>query len=466
MGFINEIKTHRYRTLKAVCTSLLFAGLGLHSAAYGPSLLDLSIQVNTSIDQITHILPLRAFGNMIGSTICGFILGYFDHQIVLIFSMLIMSLSIIFVPLCATLWSLYAVMLFNGLGSGVLVNAGNCWVMHKWGKENSPFMQLAHFCFGLGAFFSPFIIEPFLTEVLDADHTVASSSSNATIQPSTNTTEIPLIIDPSSLKLRWGYFILGGLSLIIWALMVITYLNKRDNKPHPTRDVKVKTSKTDPLVGIEIVNPDESEEHKSAEKKLRPYHKYIIVLLAALFIHLVYGLELSFGVMLAPYARLSDLHFSKSSASFVSSLYWGCFTFFRLCTLILINFVSPRTVLIIELGLVMVSNAILLPFLFITSYSGWALWVGSAFMGVGVSSMYPTLWSFVEEIVPVTSKMNSIVNSCACVGEFIVPVIIGAYIEQWPNVYICIVFIYSALACLVFALCVIWEYIINKHKRS
>lgn len=101
MGFIKEIQTHRYPTWKSICTSLLFTGLRLNSAAFGPSLIDLMIQVGTTIDQITHILPTRAFGNMIGSTACGFILVYFDHQVVIIINMLIMSLSMLFIPLCS-----------------------------------------------------------------------------------------------------------------------------------------------------------------------------------------------------------------------------------------------------------------------------------------------------------------------------------------------------------------------------
>ena len=66
----------------------------------------------------------------------------------------------------------------------------------------------------------------------------------------------------------------------------------------------------------------------------------------------------------------------------------------------------------------------------------------------------------------VTSKMTSVVNSCACIGEFIVPVLIGAYIKTWPDIYLYIVFLYSALACGIFALICVWEWVINKHKRS
>lgn len=72
--------------------------------------------------------------------------------------------------------------------------------------------------------------------------------------------------------------------------------------------------------------------------------------------------------------------------------------------------------LIIDLALIVASNAVLLPF---AGQHEWALWVGSALMGVGVSSIYPTLWSFLEVILPVTSKMTSVVNAFACLGEFI-----------------------------------------------
>lgn len=72
--------------------------------------------------------------------------------------------------------------------------------------------------------------------------------------------------------------------------------------------------------------------------------------------------------------------------------------------------------LIIDLVLIVLSNVFLVPF---ANQYEWALWVGSALMGVGVSSIYPTLWSWLEMILPVTSKMTSVINSCACVGEFI-----------------------------------------------
>lgn len=332
MGFFNEVQVHRYRCWKTICTSLLFTALGLHSAVFGPSLIDLAAQLNTTIDQITHILPARAFGNMIGSTACGFALSYFDHQIVLMFSMLTMSLSIFFIPLSFKLWQLYSCMLVNGISGGFLVNAGNCFVIHKWGKENSPFMQMAHFSFGIGAFISPFIVEPFLSETKDDEDEIISNSTYPDVA------KTPLNGSPDS-GLKTAYFIIGAVSMFIWLMFIITYLKKKDNKPHPTREIKIKEAKNnESTVKIEIVKLDriydveldkkpngeikKSELDKqvfNVEKKLLKHHKWVIVILSALFIHLAYGLELSFGVMLASYANLSNLHLSKSSASFITS---------------------------------------------------------------------------------------------------------------------------------------------------
>lgn len=175
-------------------------------------------------------------------------------------------------------------------------------------------MQLAHFSFGIGAFCSPFIVEPFLKEIGESspEHAAHSNSTDSGVSKE------PLYIDPSTLQIKWAYFIIGAISFLIWITYVVTYLKKRDNKAHPTREsAKVKKSNnSETVVKLEIVKLEKSV---FKVKTHRPHHKFVMVILSALFIHLSYGLELSFGVMLASYARLSDLHLTKSKASFVTS---------------------------------------------------------------------------------------------------------------------------------------------------
>ena len=190
-------------------------------------------------------------------------------------------------------------------------------------------MQLAHFSFGIGAFCSPFIVEPFLKEIGESspEHAAHSNSTDSGVSKE------PLYIDPSTLRIKWAYFIIGAISFLIWITYVVTYLKKRDNKAHPTREsakVKKSNNSKETVVKLEIVRMDEKTEQIARQpqeaaqpvskvKTHRPHHKFVMVILSALFIHLAYGLELSFGVMLASYARLSNLHLTKSKASFVTS---------------------------------------------------------------------------------------------------------------------------------------------------
>lgn len=70
MTFFGEIVSHKYRTWKTICMSLVFASLGLVSSSLGPTMLDLQLMVHTTLEQITLIIPMRSAGNMFGAVIC------------------------------------------------------------------------------------------------------------------------------------------------------------------------------------------------------------------------------------------------------------------------------------------------------------------------------------------------------------------------------------------------------------
>lgn len=143
-------------------------------------------------------------------------------------------------------------------------------------------MQLAHFCFGLGGFVSPFIVERFLVEVSGFDLVEGDSSSNAT---EFDGQKKHIVVDPSTLNLKWACFIIGGLSIFFLIMFVITYLNKRDNKPHPTREIKMKElNMNETFVNDPILTDAKADEKPpilpNIKKNIRPYHKYVIVVLA------------------------------------------------------------------------------------------------------------------------------------------------------------------------------------------
>lgn len=51
-----------------------------------------------------------------------FALSYFDHQVIIMHSLLVMSISFLVIPYCRTLISIYITAIVNGLSSGFLMN--------------------------------------------------------------------------------------------------------------------------------------------------------------------------------------------------------------------------------------------------------------------------------------------------------------------------------------------------------
>jgi FHS family Na+ dependent glucose MFS transporter 1 len=73
--------------------------------------------------------------------------------------LVMMSIMMAFIPLMSSLWLLTAVVFILGLASGTLDVGGNTLLVWVYGHKVGPFMNGLHFCFGVGAFLSPIIID-------------------------------------------------------------------------------------------------------------------------------------------------------------------------------------------------------------------------------------------------------------------------------------------------------------------
>jgi fucose permease len=262
------------------------------------------------------------------------------------------------------------------------MKGSNLWVIHMWGKENGPFLQFLHFSFGLGSFFAPLVVEPFLLplELTDRINDQLRIDSNSTINGnfSSDPTVVAIrsTLPHSQLNLRYAYFIIGGFSTAVLASLILTLLYKPDNKPHPTREVQ-KTR----MSGEGACEFNGSDMAKQAnDQSISRSHKLMLVLLGMAFIHLVYGVELSFGNLLPIFAVKSALKFSKSRASYLTATYWACFTFFRILTVALVTVFSNKQMIAISMSIVTVANFILLP---LANGNATAMWFGACLMGFG-----------------------------------------------------------------------------------
>ena len=228
----------------------------------------------------------------------------------------------------------------------------------------------------MGAFIAPFVVEPFLTnKATDGDVLIASETvtqfalfdSNSTtrsteLEPELSSNSTGLTGSADDVMIHWTFIIAAAYYLVVLLLFVLFCVFYPENTIHPSR--------------TKCVQDDQDEKAKKDRFRLnKPLSKYLrifVVLVSTLAMHAYCGLEISFGSLLSPYASYSNLQMTKSEGSFLTSAYWGTFTFLRVFSLIGIIYLSPRLLLLINFGIIMLSNAILLP------YGNTYRWVGDS----------------------------------------------------------------------------------------
>lgn len=141
---------------------LSFVGMGLTSACLGPTLPSLAATTGTSLAQVGLLAFSRALGGIIGSYFAGPALDRGHGRVTLVLSMLLMTISLILVPLSHSLLALVGIFLLLGAGQGALNSGGNTLLLWKHPKRAHSLISALHFCYGVGAVLAPLMVAWFL----------------------------------------------------------------------------------------------------------------------------------------------------------------------------------------------------------------------------------------------------------------------------------------------------------------
>ena len=170
---------------------------------------------------------------------------------------------------------------------------------------------------GLGAFISPFIVEPFLlNKETDSDLVVAETATEFVYFNSTeSTTTVLSLLDqnhtesdsaslkgtPADIMIQWPFIIAGIYYFVTLLVFVLVMILWPENEIHPSRRLSIAEDDTN-------AKKDSFKLKEPLSKKLRIF----VVMVATLSMHAYVGLEISFGSLLSPYAVKSNLHMTKS----------------------------------------------------------------------------------------------------------------------------------------------------------
>lgn len=294
-------------------------------------------------------------------------------------SCLLLGVGISLSALSGSLVALLFTFALTGSAGGVLDCGTNTLLVWIWGSKVSQPMQLMHFCFGVGSFLSPVVTS--------------------------------LVLDLAGEDIRPA--------LYFQAIMCIP----------PSMLFLCTRSPIEPTVERERGEFEDDAAGKAAEEAADAALRRRLVLVAlfvSAFLCLAVGSEVSYGGWLSTYA-IRRFDATESSAALLTSVYWGSFTVGRLIGVAASARVSPRRMLLIDLG-IGVGSALVL----VVTDDMAATWVGAAGLGLAISTMFPSSVSLPPSLgLPVSGKLTSWFVVGSSVGEMVVPLGMGAAIDEF-----------------------------------
>jgi len=388
----------------------VFVAVGLETAALGPTLPGLAEQTHSQLDAISLLFTAHSLGYMFGSFFGGRLYDLIPGHPLMVAMLLLMAAMLALVPLVPVLWMLAATWLLLGVSGGALDVGGNTLIVWVHGRKVGAFMNALHFFFGVGSLLAPVIV---------------------------------------ALALALS----GNITLAFWIVAVlvlpVAFWLSRLPSPIPPENARVQTqdngsptergSPAERGIRVKPASLAESEQAAAGRRK--------IVFLIAIVLLFYVGAEVAFGGWIYTYAVALDLG-GATTAAYLTSAFWGSFTFGRLVGIPIAARFRPRSILLVDLLGCLASVGVIL----LWTSSPVAVWLGALGLGFSMASVFPTAISLAERRIPITGAVTGWFLVAGSIGAMSVPWLIGQLFEPvGPQIAMIIIVVDLVAALIAFA---------------
>ncbi|XP_014638968.1 PREDICTED: major facilitator superfamily domain-containing protein 4 isoform X1 [Ceratotherium simum simum] len=446
----------------------VFFSFGLCIAFLGPTLLDLRCQTHSSLPQISWVFFSQQLCLLLGSALGGVFKRTLAQSLWALFtSSLAISLVFAVIPFCRDVKVLASVMALAGLAMGCIDTVANMQLVRIYQKDSAIFLQVLHFFVGFGALLSPLIADPFLS---DANCLPANNTANATsgshlfhaarvlgqhrteARPWSNQTlPGPPLQDGAGTHVGYAFWIMALINLPV-PLAVLFLLSKEhlltccpQRRPLLLSADELALETQSPEKEDTSSLPPKFQQHRGHEDlfsccqrknfKGAPYSFFAIHITAALVLFMTDGMTGAYSAFVYSYAVEKPLSVGHKVAGYLPSLFWGFITLGRLISIPISSRMKPATMVFINVVGVMVTFLVLLVF----SYNVLFLFVGTASLGLFLSSSFPSMLAYTEDILQYTGCATTVLVTGAGIGEMVLQMLVGSIFQAQGS--------YSFLVC-------------------
>ncbi|XP_054161819.1 sodium-dependent glucose transporter 1-like [Oppia nitens] len=422
----------KYAYTSVMCFTMIT--YGICNSTFFPAFVDLKYALNTSLNMIALISTFMCFGYIMGSLI-GFLYKYINRQLTLIILLIIMGLTVIFIPYSEHLWQLYMYFVLIGMCAGTWNSTNNVWLIEMWQKQSGPIMQLSQFTYGIGTILGPLIDRSYLlgeihhlngdgggsgghfgghggggggTTSIDSDLGFNVTSMNVF-------NKTGAVYDDSEERkrlLKTPFLISGCLHLIGPCLMLIMFL--------------VKKYRYVPIKAKEI---EDKSKLKLFDREGAP--KLLIIIITCIFLAFYSISEVIYLEFGATYFQYIPIRLSASKAAEIFSAMSLSYTIGRGIN-IFVAFKVKLHIIIAYHFLIIIAAIITL---LTVQHSLIQLWIGSLMLSFGFSPIFPAVFAFIGQHLEITNRIGTVLIFAHACLNIIVPFILGTYLEKYPFVF-------------------------------
>ncbi|XP_004375283.1 major facilitator superfamily domain-containing protein 4A isoform X3 [Trichechus manatus latirostris] len=359
----------------------VFFSFGLCIGFLGPTLLDLRCQTHSSLPQISWVFFSQQLCLLLGSALGGVFKRTLAQSLWALFtSSLAISLVFAVIPLCRDVKVLALVMALAGLAMGCIDTVANMQLVRIYQKDSAVFLQL------------PVPVAVLL--LLSKERLLTCC-----IQRS------PLLLSADELAL--------------------------ETQPPQREDPSSLPAKLQPDPGHE--NLFSCCQRKNCRGA--PYSFFAIHITAALVLFMTDGMTGMYSAFVYSYAVEKPLSVGHKVAGYLPSLFWGFITLGRLFSIPISSRVKPATMVLINVVGVVGTFLVLLIF----SYNVIFLFVGTASLGLFLSSTFPSMLAYTEDILQYKGCATTVLVTGAAIGEMVLQLLVGSIFQAQGS--------YSFLVC-------------------
>ncbi|XP_028849382.1 major facilitator superfamily domain-containing protein 4B [Denticeps clupeoides] len=424
----------------------VFFSFGLCIAFLGPTILDLKCQTQSTLQEITWVFFSQQFCLLLGSSVAGvFKKTLFSALSALLLSSLIISIIFAIIPFCYNVLQLAIAMAVAGLAMGIIDTIANIQLVSLYQKDSSVFLQALHFFIGFGALVSPLIADPFLSEHCGGNGTEDPSEIIHHFRSAplgsmlTNITQghHSVAVEEQSI-VSYAFWIMAVINLPVpVAVFVLMYQEKlvpccpgegprlldRDELAMETQGAEEQEpEKNDPEVGG---HGDLSSCCQMSGLRAFPPTFFGIHILGGLVLFMTDGIVGAYAGFVYTYAVSLPMSLPHKTAGILASVFWAAITAGRLVSIPLAC--RFRTMWLLLLSMAGVIVTVLLLLIFYTSSA--FLFVGTCLLGLFLSSIFPCMLAYTEDILDYQGCATTVLVTSAGMGEMVMQVLVGSIIH-------------------------------------